>query len=461
MGGVQSDGGDRFADRVVGVTVGGVYAAFMSTVTEPPAAPARDSSASSLLRERYRNVRAFSDAIAAPLEVEDQVVQTMPDVSPTRWHRAHTTWFFETFVLKASQPGYRSPNDAFEVLFNSYYNSVGEQFPRDRRGHLTRPTVREVDDYRCEIDDRMSHAFDSFDDEVLTIVELGLHHEQQHQELMLTDIKHVLAANPLDPAYLPLSRRPESSRQDDACKWIEFPGGLEDIGYDGDGFFFDNEQPRHPTYCQPFALADQPVTCGDWLAFIDDGGYDRPELWTALGWSTVNTDGWAAPLYWRRDGSRWSQFTLYGRREVEPTEPVTHISWLEADAFARWSDARLPTETEWERACVTQDFSEQRGTGHFADELDPHPRATSQRSSLRQMLGSVWEWTASPYTPYPGFRPVAGALGEYNGKFMTQQYVLRGGSCVTSRDHIRPTYRNFFPPDARWQFSGLRLARDV
>ena len=409
----------------------------------------------------YERVRSMSDAISDPLAVEDQVVQTMPDVSPTRWHRAHTTWFFETFVLKPNVDGYRSPNDAFEVLFNSYYNSVGEQFPRDRRGHLTRPTVAEVDAYRVEIDRRMLDVMPRLDAAAREVVTLGLHHEQQHQELMLTDIKHVLAANPLDPVYRDVELQPSVAHPQG---WVRFEGGLSEIGHDSadGGFFFDNEQPRHRAFCEPFELAGRPVTCDDWINFIEDGGYCEPDHWTALGWATVQAERWTAPMYWTYDADGWSSFTLAGRRPIDRHAPVTHVSWLEADAFARWSGARLPTEQEWERACLTQDLDSAIAEGQFIDDAFPHPQSSGNASTeLTGMFGGVWEWTSSPYTPYPGFVAAKGALGEYNGKFMTQQYVLRGGSCATSRSHIRPTYRNFFPPDARWQFSGLRLARDA
>ena len=414
------------------------------------------------LAARYRRVRAFSEELCSTLETEDYVAQSMPDVSPTRWHLAHVTWFFETFVLKPCVAGYHSPNDAFEVLFNSYYNSVGEQFPRHRRGHLTRPTVREVFDYRRGVDSAMQSYLEgnALTAEQRHVVEIGLHHEQQHQELLLTDLKHVLSINPLDPIYRPHEFEAGEETTPLDFEWLTYDGGLADIGHAGDGFSYDNEGPRHTTYCEAYELADRLVTCGDWLAFIDDGGYSRPELWTSLGWSTVQSAGWRAPLYWRRDETPvgWSYFTLAGRQPVRVAEPVTHISWLEADAFARWAGARLPTETEWERAAV----AEPEPTTGFADTGFPHPEPVPARQAdptLRQCIGTVWEWTASPYTPYPGYKAAEGALGEYNGKFMTQQYVLRGGSCATSRDHLRVTYRNFFPPEARWQFSGLRLAR--
>ena len=426
--------------------------------TEPKPRVAAESFAAvdgGSLDEAFARVRRFSETICEPLEVEDFVVQSMPDVSPTRWHLAHTTWFFETFVLKSHDADYQSPNDTFEVLFNSYYNSVGEQFPRDRRGLLTRPTVADVFEYRRLVDEQMRTTIPSLSPELQEVVTLGLHHEQQHQELMLTDIKHVLGSNPLAPVY---RTHQFAETATTPAKWLAFDGGLREIGFEGDGFSYDNEGPRHTTYCEPFELADRPVTCAEWLAFIDDGGYSRPELWTALGWSTVTAEHWDSPLYWSRDDGQWQQFTLAGEKPIREAEPVTHISWLEADAFARWAGARLPTETEWERAASV--LGDPSHASNFADTGFPHPEpAGDGDGALRSCFGGVWEWTASPYVPYPGYRAAEGALGEYNGKFMTQQYVLRGGSCATSRDHVRPTYRNFFPPEARWQFSGLRLAR--
>ena len=407
------------------------------------------------LRDRYERVRRFTETICDPLEIEDYVVQSMPDASPVRWHLAHTTWFFQTFVLKAAGHTDVGVDPAFEVLFNSYYNSVGEQFPRDRRGLLTRPTVADVLTYRRSVDSRMAEVWNELGPDERQVVELGIQHEQQHQELMLTDLKHLLSINPLDPIYRPhrfAESRPRSSQ------WVECEGGLADVGFDGEGFAYDNESPRHRTYCEPYQMSSQPVTCGEWRRFIDDGGYTRPELWTALGWSTVQDEGWEAPLYWTLGGDGPSEFTLAGRRSIVGSDPVTHVSWFEADAFARWAGARLPTEIEWERAAVA--FGGDPSDGHFADTGFPHPVATTDDRALAKAAGSVWEWTASPYTPYPGFKAAAGALGEYNGKFMTQQYVLRGGSVATTSDHHRFSYRNFFGPDARWQFSGLRLARD-
>lgn len=392
------------------------------------------------LVDRFTDVRGHSERIAEPLEVEDMVVQSMPDVSPTKWHLAHTTWFFETFVLKQDS-SYEVFDEAFEVLFNSYYNSVGEQFSRPHRGLLSRPTVPEVFAYRRHVDAQLAALLSrGVDDETARVVEIGLHHEQQHQELMLTDIKHVLSINPLDPVYSPRFDE-RGVEADEPDEFLAFDGGLVDVGHGGDGFAYDNEGPRHQALVQPFAIGSRLVTNGDWMGFIDDDGYRRPEFWTSLGWSVVESEGWDAPDYWR-SGSRWTRFGLCGRESVATDEPVAHVSWLEADAYARWrslveGDAiRLPTEFEWEIAATP-------GAG------------------LPDAFGSRWQWTSSPYTPYPGYRAADGALGEYNGKFMTQQYVLRGSSVATSPGHSRPTYRNFFPPEARWQFTGLRLAKDL
>ncbi|MEW4526474.1 ergothioneine biosynthesis protein EgtB [Maioricimonas sp. JC845] len=413
------------------------------------------------LRKRYRAVRDFSETLCAPLTPEDCVVQSMPDVSPTRWHLAHTTWFFETFVL-ARQSDYSPHHPEYEYLFNSYYNSVGRQFPRPQRGLLTRPGRDEVLEYRRSIDTAIGQLLEDLPDElagsVPTIIELGLHHEQQHQELILTDIKHVLSCNPLMPVYREATTDASPSH---ALDWVSFDGGIREIGHSGSGFAYDNESPRHEVLLQDFSLASRPVTAGDYIEFIEADGYRRPELWLSLGWAAVQQERWDAPLYWFEKDGDWWEFTLAGPRPVDRSAPVCHVSYFEADAYARWADARLPTEAEWEVACATQSA----GNGHFVDELierdaPVHPAGVSGASGVQQMLGDVWEWTASPYVAYPGYRPAAGALGEYNGKFMCNQYVLRGGSCATHSTHIRPTYRNFFPPEARWQFSGLRLARD-
>jgi ergothioneine biosynthesis protein EgtB len=392
------------------------------------------------LADRYDAVRTHTEALASPLSAEDQTVQSMPDVSPTKWHRAHTTWFFETFLLRPGLAGYRERCPEYAYLFNSYYEAVGARHPRAARGVITRPGIDEVAAYRRHVDLAMAELVDRVERDPAEgepeLVELGLHHEQQHQELLVMDIKHVLSCNPLAPAYRP-SGRPAVRRPARAPAWLEHEGGVVEIGHSGDGFAFDNESPRHPVLLLPFAVASRPVTCGEWLAFIDDGGYRRPELWLSDGWFTVSSQQWEAPLYWSRDGDGCGVFTLAGRQPLDPDEPVCHVSEYEADAFARWAGARLPTEAEWEVA-----VGPAVGTGALG-------------------VGEVWEWTGSAYLPYPGFRPAAGAVGEYNGKFMSNQHVLRGGCVATPEGHIRPTYRNFFPPPARWPFTGLRLARDL
>lgn len=409
------------------------------------------------LTSRYRDVRAMTDLLAAPLSPEDQVVQSMPDASPTKWHRAHTTWFFETFLLQPSLAGYREFHPEFRYLFNSYYNTVGAQFSRPDRGVISRPGVREVAEYRAHVDAAMDRLLSgSPDADVLALVELGLNHEQQHQELLLMDIKHVLAQNPLRPAYEPaVPLDPAPPTRDVAASWVEHPGGLVAIGHDDAGFAYDNEGPRHETWLHPFALSSRPVTNGDWLEFIEDGGYRQPEHWLSDGWATVTEQGWEAPLYWSRQDGGWEVFTLTGQRPVDPAEPVCHVSYYEADAFARWAGARLPTEFEWEAVAASAEPD-----GNFlAPGTGLHPRPADGVSGLVQLFGDVWEWTSSAYLPYPGYRPAEGAVGEYNGKFMVNQHVLRGGCCATPLGHVRATYRNFFPPSARWMFSGVRLAR--
>jgi len=412
------------------------------------------------LLQRYREIRQLSETLCDTLEPEDCCIQSMPDVSPTRWHLAHTTWFFESFVL-SKLPNYSPAADQYAYLFNSYYNAVGEQFPRDRRGLLSRPTVEDVFGYRRSIDHRMRILLEEGtppDLELNGILELGLHHEQQHQELILTDIKHVFSCNPLFPTYRPGEWTPPGKVN--SLAWIEFDEGIQWLGHTGDGFAYDNESPRYRVFLENFELANRLVTCGEYLAFIDDGGYRRPELWLSAGWQAVGENGWNAPLYWIEQEGQWQHFTLAGLMPIDPSRPVCHVSYFEADAYARWAGARLPTEAEWENASLRAPLQ-----GNFVDVLLSNgtaihsAAACGEDKSLSQMLGDVWEWTASSYAAYPGYQPDAGALGEYNGKFMCNQYVLRGGSCATSSDHIRRTYRNFFPTDARWQFSGIRLAK--
>ena len=379
----------------------------------------------------------------------------MPDVSPTKWHRAHVTWFFETFVLGQYAPGYRPFDDAYAYIFNSYYEAVGARHPRPQRGLLSRPGVAEIARYRAYVDDAMDALLqDPVQPGLTELVTLGLHHEQQHQELLMMDIKHVLSRNPLYPAYGPAGP-PNPGVAPPKAGWIEHPGGSVEVGHGGDGFGFDNEFPRHIVYLTPFGMADRPVTCGDWLSFMEADGYLRPEFWLSDGWAVVNAQRWDAPLYWFRDPDdpdRWLQFTLSGVRAVDPDEPVCHISYYEADAFAHWTGMRLPTEAEWET------IADSDGAGdNFLSDVPPHPRPAL---SSNAMFGDTWEWTSSAYCPYPGFRAAPGAVGEYNGKFMVSQYVLRGGCCATPPGHTRATYRNFFPPGARWAFSGVRLARD-
>ena len=406
------------------------------------------------LAARYRAVRATSERLRAPLSAEDCQAQSMPDASPVKWHLAHTTWFFETFVLEPGRAGYQPFAPAYRVLFNSYYQQVGDQHPRPQRGLLTRPSLDEVLDYRAHVDRQLLDWLtgDGATAEGLaSVVEVGLHHEQQHQELLLTDAKHLLGGNPLAPAYATTAPPASVERP---FTWRRYDGGVREIGAGATGFAFDNERPRHAALLQPYALASRLTTSGEYLAFIDDGGYRRPELWLSDGWAAVQSRGWQAPLYWDRRDGEWCEFTLSGRRRLDRHAPVCHVSLYEADAFATWAGARLPTEFEWEVAAA-----ERPPTGNLLDSGHLHPIGAAGGGEPSQLFGDVWEWTRSAYDPYPGFRPLAGTLGEYNGKFMCNQLVLRGGSCATPADHIRASYRNFFPPDARWQFSGIRLAR--
>jgi len=423
---------------------------------------AADSDRAPLAR-RYAETRRRTEALAEPLSAEDQTVQSMPDVSPTKWHRAHTSWFFETFLLAPHLPGYRVFDPDYAYLFNSYYEAVGARHPRPQRGLVSRPGIAEIGRYRAHVDAAMLQLIASLDPatwtEAAPLIELGLNHEEQHQELILMDIKHVLSLNPLQPAYAAPAARHAGPGAPPT--WVRFAGGLRQIGYDGDGFAFDNEKPRHKVWLEPFRLANRLVACGEYLAFIDDQGYRRPEFWLSDGWALVQQEGWSAPLYWRREGASaagWTVFTLAGRRPVDPAEPVCHVSFYEADAFARWSGKRLPTEAEWEVAAVEAEFSP---AGNLMDRGLYHPQPAPDGGGLQQMIGDAWEWTASPYISYPGFHPLAGAVGEYNGKFMSNQMVLRGGAAVTPPGHVRPTYRNFFPPASRWVFGGIRLAEDA
>jgi ergothioneine biosynthesis protein EgtB len=411
------------------------------------------------LLRRYHQVRDLSKKLCETLEPEDCVIQTMPEASPTKWHLAHTSWFFEAFVLKQFFPDYQPLHPQYGFLFNSYYNAVGPFYSRLNRGLLSRPTVKEVFHYRSDIDRLISELIESADARLLakleSIITLGFHHEQQHQELMLTDIKSVFWQNPLRPPFRPRDRKPPQPVP--AIKWLQFEEGVYWVGHEGPGFSYDNERPRHRVFIQSFELASRLVTNAEYLAFMQDGGYRRPELWLSLGWNTVKERGWDAPLYCEKRDGRWHTMTLAGMAELVPEEPVCHVSLFEADAYARWSGARLPTEEEWETASSGLPLK-----GNFVESGIFHPLASpTSTGKPAQMFGDVWEWTRSSYSPYPGYSPVAGALGEYNGKFMCNQYVLRGGSCATSQSHIRRTYRNFFPPDARWQFNGIRLAKDL
>jgi ergothioneine biosynthesis protein EgtB len=381
----------------------------------------------------FSAIRAYSEALAAPLSEEDCQAQSMPEASPVKWHLAHASWFFETFVLERFEPDFKPFNPAFRMLFNSYYNGIGEKFTRAQRGLLTRPTLQEVLSYRKNVDSRILKLLQrtASGREIETLVQLGLQHEQQHQELIITDAKHLLALNPLQPRYgLDLDTGPVESAK---LEWLNFSAGITEIGHDGEGFCFDNETPRHRQFLETFSLASRLVTNSEFIAFIEDSGYKKPEYWLSEGWDWVQTHAVNHPLYWQRDETAWRSFTLKGLQTLQPGQPVWHVSYFEAAAYAAWAGARLPTEAEWEHAYT-------------------HP-------SIRQMSGAAWQWTSSAYAPYPGFTPAAGAVGEYNGKFMVNQYVLRGASAATPADHSRATYRNFFPAGTRWQFTGIRLAR--
>jgi ergothioneine biosynthesis protein EgtB len=444
----------------------------MTTIDCPPGVDDREA-----LRARYRRVRDLTEALAAPLRPEDQVIQSMADVSPTKWHRGHTTWFFETFLLEPTLTGYDAFDSDFRYLFNSYYETVGPRHPRSQRGLLSRPTVDEVARYRAHVDAAMEKLIDRCDADAwpdfAALAGLGLHHEQQHQELLLMDLKHVLFNNPVDSVYVEAPFALSAPTR--PLRMLEHRGGLVEVGHpDGAAagtFAFDNESPRHKVYLEPFRIADRLVTAGEWMEFIEDDGYRRPELWLSDGWYAVQEHGWDSPLYWRNGGlDGWTAFTLGGWRPVEPSEPVVHVSHYEADAFARWRGMRLPTEFEWEHAAGVPGSGAGPADAGLPDSAPHgarlHPVATPAGSGpeagrMLQAFGDVWQWTASAYLPYPRFMPAPGAVGEYNGKFMSGQIVLRGGAYITPASHVRITYRNFFPPGSRWLFGGVRLAADA
>ena len=423
------------------------------------------------LAQCFQQVRRQTEALAQPLSAEDCQLQSMPDASPTKWHLAHVTWFFETFVLERFEAGFKPFDASFRVLFNSYYNGVGDKHPRTQRGLISRPTLQQVLDYRAQVDERVLNLIREMEarpdhpgyGELMTLITLGLHHEQQHQELLLTDIKHAWSLDSASPAYA--RHWPLTSISPQAMRWMGFSGGLQAHGFDAasDGLFaFDNETPRHQAYLAPFEIGSRLVTNGEMMAFIADGAYRRPELWLAMGWDWVQTRRRALPLYWQGESGNYLNFTLQGQVRLDPNTPVCHLSYFEADAYARWAEARLPTEFEWELAARSVP-TPQGPQGNFVASAAYHPIPLQLQSpgSPAQMFGDVWEWTQSNYNPYPGYKLWEGLAGEYNGKFMCNQFVLRGGSCVTPQSHIRASYRNFFPPEAQWQFSGLRLARDI
>ena len=411
------------------------------------------------LLDEYLRVRRITVAMTDGLTAEDCMIQSMPDASPVKWHLAHLTWFFETFVLEPSAgPDHQPFDPAFRVLFNSYYVGVGDRHPRAERGLISRPSLERVFAYRAAVDERVAVLMRSrpLPDAMLDVIELGLHHEHQHQELILTDLKHHLWKNPMRPVY-----RDAVAAVDRAVPpmtFIERPEGVAQIGAREEGFAFDNERPRHRVWLAPFAIASRTVTCGEYLAFIADGGYERPEFWLSEGWDVRTREGWAAPLYWERAADRWTVFTLNGPKPLATDEPLAHVSYFEADAYARWAGARLPTEAEWE--CAAEAIGvDVPANSHLYDGSHVHPRVADDESP--NLYGDVWQWTQSAYLPYPGFSTAPGAVGEYNGKFMINQMVLRGGSCATPVGHLRASYRNFFPAHTRWQFAGIRLARDL
>ena len=424
--------------------------------TEPPATTAARAGG---LGERFTRVREWTEALCAALDPEDCVAQSMSDTSPTKWHLAHTTWFFETFVLAPHAPDHEPFHPTYGYLFNSYYNGAGDRHARPARGLLTRPSLEEVFAYRARVDEQVQallhDARSASADEVRRVVEIGLHHEQQHQELILTDLKHLFAQNALAPAYRPPLDGTQATPE--SLGWHRVAEGVYRLGHDGDGFAFDNELPAHRVYLESFELADRLVTNAEYRDFVEDGGYRRPDLWLDVGWATVQREGWTAPIYWRGGPGDWREFTLAGERELCRAEPVSHVSFIEAAAFARWAGARLPTEAEWEVACGARPVQ-----GNFVESGRLHPQIADKADAdgLRQLFGDCWEWTRSSYAPYPGYRPAEGTLGEYNGKFMCDQLVLRGGSCASAASHLRASYRNFFYAPDRWQFSGIRLAKE-
>ncbi len=405
------------------------------------------------LARQFEAVRLQTEALCKPLEIEDYGLQPIPDVSPAKWHLAHTTWFFENFIVAEARPEYERFNAMYHYLYNSYYNLAGKFHPRVARGDISRPTVAEVYRFRQHVTQAVLDTLASASEEQLAVIAptvvLGMHHEQQHQELLVTDVKYSLSRNPMEPVYFERALETPSPGTP-AMHWLDFAGGVVEMGYDGDGFFFDNESPRHSVFLQDYRIAGRPVSNREYMQFIQDGGYGRSDLWLSDGWDAIRANAWQAPLYWQQNDGDWYNFTLAGTRKVDPNEPVCHVSYYEADAYARWAGKRLPTEVEWEHAAEHLPIE-----GNFVESGRLHPKPMTDAAS--QFFGDVWQWTGSAYLPYPGFMPLEGAIGEYNGKFMSGQMVLRGGSCATPISHIRPTYRNFFQPHHRWQFMGFRL----